>query len=361
MLATVLSPGGESASSYRWANDYPPTRFCGHPAVSGQRTLLPRRLSYPAEVALLAALYFVAAKLGLLAAVAQAVVSSAWPPAGLALAALLLLGVRYWPGIAIGAFLVNASAGVPLAGAAGIGVGNTLEAVVGALLLQRVARFRPSLERLRDVLALVLLAAALSTTVSATIGVASLWLSGAISPAAYGSLWFVWWSGDAMGVLVFGSLLLTWAATPRLREAPRRAVEALALVVLLVVLTDALFRLPFNYAYAIFPVVSWGEPGPAADLCGAAGRDGPSGRGPHDGARNSAAGVDRIGGALSGAVREQPKPSFRLYPRHVGAARRQRGRGRPVRLHARRISGDDPRGDASARRRARPARPRCQV
>ena len=225
--------------------------------MSGQRTLLPRRLSYPAEVALLAALYFVAAKLGLLAAVAQAVVSSAWPPAGLALAALLLLGVRYWPGIAIGAFLVNASAGVPLAGAAGIGVGNTLEAVVGALLLQRVARFRPSLERLRDVLALVLLAAALSTTVSATIGVASLWLSGAISPAAYGSLWFVWWSGDAMGVLVFGSLLLTWAATPRLREAPRRAVEALALVVLLVVLTDALFRLPFNYAYAIFPVVSW--------------------------------------------------------------------------------------------------------
>ena len=104
-----------------------------------------------------------------------------------------------------------------------------------------------------------------------------------------------------------------------------------------------------------------GEPGPAADLCGAAGRDGPSGRGPHDGARNSAAGVDRIGGALSGAVREQPKPSFRLYPRHVGAARRQRGRGQPVRLHARRISGDDPRGDASARRRARPARPRCQV
>jgi two-component system cell cycle sensor histidine kinase/response regulator CckA len=228
-----------------------------HSPVSSQGTLLPRRFAYPAAVALLAALYFVVAKLGLLAAVAQAVVSSAWPPAGLALAALLLLGVRYWPGIAIGAFLVNASAGVPLAGAAGIGVGNTLEAVVGALLLQRVARFRPSLERLRDVLALVLLAAALSTTVSATIGVASLWLSGAISPAAYGSLWFVWWSGDAMGVLVFGSLLLTWSATPRLRESSGRAVEALALVVLLVVLTDALFRLPFNYAYAVFPVVSW--------------------------------------------------------------------------------------------------------
>jgi PAS domain S-box-containing protein len=208
-------------------------------------------------VALLAVLYFVVAKLGLLAAVAQAVVSSAWPPAGLALAALVLLGIRYWPGIAIGALLLNAASGVPLAGAAGIGVGNTLEAVVGALLLQRVARFRPSLERLRDVYALVLLAAGLSTTVSATIGVASLWLSGAISSASYDSLWFVWWSGDAMGVLVFGSLLLTWSATPRRRELSGRAVEALTLALVLMVLTGTLFRLPQSYVYAIFPVVSW--------------------------------------------------------------------------------------------------------
>ena len=227
------------------------------PIPSLSWALMPRSLPYPAAVAILAVLYFAIAKLGLLAAVAQAVVSSAWPPAGLALAALLLVGIRYWPAITIGAFLLNASAGVPLAGAAGIGVGNTLEAVVGALLLQHVARFRPSLERLRDVLALVLLAAVGSTVVSATIGVASLWLSGAINSASYSSLSLVWWSGDAMGVLVFGSLLLTWGATPRLREYGGRAVEALVLVVLLVVLTDALFRLPFNYAYAVFPVVIW--------------------------------------------------------------------------------------------------------
>jgi PAS domain S-box-containing protein len=217
----------------------------------------PRRIPYAAAVALLGVLYFATAKVGLLAAVAQEVVSSAWPPAGLALAALLLSGIRYWPGITIAAFLLNVSSGVPLAGAAGIGVGNTLEAVVGAVLLQRVARFRPSLERLQDVLALVLVAAALSTLVGATVGVTSLWVSGAISSASYGSLWFVWWSGDAMGVLVFGSLLLTWAATPGARQVPGRAVEATALGLLLVVLTGALFRLPYSYVYAIFPVVSW--------------------------------------------------------------------------------------------------------
>jgi len=217
-----------------------------------------RGLRYPVEVGLLAVVYFAAAKVGLVAAVAHGVVSSAWPPAGLALAALLLQGVRYWPGITIGAFLLNATSGVSLVGAAGISVGNTLEAVVGALLLQRVARFRPSLERLQDVLALVLLAAALSTAVSATIGVGSLLLTGAIPSTSFGRLWFVWWSGDAMGVLVFAPVLLTWITAPRVHEPPARAVEALTLVLILVVLTRVLFEIPFSYVYAIFPVVIWG-------------------------------------------------------------------------------------------------------
>src|SRR5437763_16559795 len=94
------------------------------------------RLRYPTGLAAVAAVYFGAAKLGLLAAVAQKVVSSAWPPSGVALAALLLLGLRYWPGIALGAFLLNWTAGVPLAGAAGIAGGNALEAVTAVWLLR---------------------------------------------------------------------------------------------------------------------------------------------------------------------------------------------------------------------------------
>jgi PAS domain S-box-containing protein len=208
-------------------------------------------------VALIAGLYFGAAKVGLLAAVAHGVVSSAWPPAGLALAALLLYGVRYWPGITIGAVLLNASTGVPLVGAVAIGAGNTLEAVAGALLLTRVARFRPSLERLKDVLALVALAAMLSTAISATVGVTSLWLSGAVGSGSLGPLWFVWWSGDAIGVLIVAPVILTWMAAPRGRVSLPRAVEALALFLILVFLTHVLFKTPFSYVYAIFPVVSW--------------------------------------------------------------------------------------------------------
>jgi two-component system cell cycle sensor histidine kinase/response regulator CckA len=217
---------------------------------------MPRRLPHPAAVALLALVYFSSAKLGLLAAVAHGVVSSAWPPTGVALAALLLGGVRYWPGIAIGAFLLNATAGVSVAGAAGIAVGNTLEAVIGALLLQRMARFLPSLERLQDVFALGV-AAALSTAVGATIGLGSLWLSGAIGLNSLGPLWFVWWSGDAIGALVVAPAILTWSTTPLLREPLRRAAEALVLLLMLVLVTAVLFRTAVSYVYAIFPIASW--------------------------------------------------------------------------------------------------------
>jgi len=216
-----------------------------------------RRLPYPAAVALLAVLYFGSAKLGLLAAVAHGVVSSAWPPTGVALAALLLAGVRYWPGIAIGALLLNATSGVSLLGAAGIAMGNTLEAVVGTLLLQRVARFRPSLDRLQDVLALVLLAGILSTAVSATVGVTSLLLSGSTPSTSVGRLWFVWWSGDAMGTLIVAPVFLTWLTTPRLREPLARAAEALTLLVILVALTSVLFLTRISYVYAVFPFAIW--------------------------------------------------------------------------------------------------------
>src|SRR5256884_4359356 len=168
------------------------------------------RWRYPLHIAAVAAAYFAAARIGLLAAVTQTVVSSAWPPSGVALAALLLLGLRLSPGIALGAFLLNWTAGVSAPGAAGIALGNTLEAVAGAWLLGRVLDFQPSLERVRDVIALVVVGALASTTLSATLGVGSLWASGAVPPGALRRLGVLWWAGDALGGVVVAPLLLTW-------------------------------------------------------------------------------------------------------------------------------------------------------
>ncbi len=214
-------------------------------------------MPYAAVVALLAALYFASAKLGFFAAAAHGVVSSAWPPSGIALAALVLLGVRFWPAVALGAFLANATSGVPVAGAAAIAAGNTLEAVAGTWLLAHVAGFRPALDRVRDVLALAGLAAIVSTTVSATIGVASLAASGAGASDRFATLWLSWWSGDAIGDLLVAPLMLTWATAARRMPTVREAAEALLLAAVTVALTIGLFEARFAYVYAIFPAVLW--------------------------------------------------------------------------------------------------------
>jgi signal transduction histidine kinase/integral membrane sensor domain MASE1/ActR/RegA family two-component response regulator len=221
----------------------------------------------------LAAVYFGAAKLGLSMAFVAEQVSAVWPPTGIALAAVLLFGYRVWPGIALGAFLANATTNEPLATACGIATGNTLEALVGAWLLRHLVGFSNALERLRDVVGFIVLAAGLSTTVSATIGITCLCLGGVQPWTAFGSLWWVWWLGDAMGALVMAPVLLTWApllysplTRGKIQEGwpPRRLVEALALVVGLVVTGAIVFtgRVTTDLgeaslAYSIFPFIIW--------------------------------------------------------------------------------------------------------
>src|SRR2546423_1812470 len=105
---------------------------------------------YCLRLAVVCGLYFGAAKAGLALAFANQSVTSIWPPTGLALAAVLIWGYRMWPAIAVGAFLANITTAGPLGAVLAIATGNTLEALVGVFLL-RVAGFRPSLERVRDV------------------------------------------------------------------------------------------------------------------------------------------------------------------------------------------------------------------
>jgi PAS domain S-box-containing protein len=189
------------------------------------------------------------------------VAAAVWPPTGIALAALVLYGYCLWPGIALAAFLVNLSVGVPVLVAAGMALGNTLEAVLGAMLLTRVVGFRPALDRLRDVLGLVVLAAGLSTLVSATIGVTSGWLGGVIPAATYGEAWRTWWLGDALGDLVVAPLLFVWSGCGRVALSRRWSAEAIVLLVVVGTLSLAIFdvltpTLPLAL-YLIFPALIW--------------------------------------------------------------------------------------------------------
>ena len=214
-------------------------------------------------IALLAAGYVVAGKLGLVITAVGGFATPVWAPSGLSLAALVLFGQRLWPGIALGALLVNLWAGASAGVALGISAGNTLEAVLGAYALGRVPGFDPGLGRLKDVLAL-LLAALLSTAVSATVGVSTLFLGGVLSRAELLATWRVWWVGDAVGDIVIAPLLM---AAPGLRDVlrdRRRLWEGVGIVLLGVVLGWLVFRVepstPLHLLVrpaSFFPLLVW--------------------------------------------------------------------------------------------------------
>ncbi len=226
--------------------------------------VLDKQRHYYSAIALLTVLYFLAAKLGLSLSVVGETVTLIWPPSGLALAALLLFGGRLWPGVALGALLVNASTDIPLWTAALIAGGNTLEALAGVYLLRRIDGFQPSLTRTKDVLGLVFLAAGVSTMVSASIGTLGLALAQVIPSHQIGATWLIWWLGDAMGDLVFAPALLVWGGLRQEAWPPRRLLEVLALTGILALAGHTIFGSPlgpanhsYPTAYLAFPFAIW--------------------------------------------------------------------------------------------------------
>ena len=139
-----------------------------------------------------------------------------WPPSGVALAAAIAFGPRVAPAIFLAAVASNATGDSSLPTAVGIAAGNALAAVTGAALLARV-RFVPSLRRVRDVVALAILGAALSTAVNATIGTATLLAGDVADPADLWAFWRVWWLGDLTGVLLVAPPLLLVLTHPAAR------------------------------------------------------------------------------------------------------------------------------------------------
>ena len=107
----------------------------------------------------LAVAYVIAAQLGFRVAFVAEQVTTVWAPTGIAQAALLLWGMSLWPAIWVGALVANASADAPLWVAAAVATGNTLEAVAAISILRRLPEFDPTLRRLRDVVAFIVVAA----------------------------------------------------------------------------------------------------------------------------------------------------------------------------------------------------------
>jgi len=202
------------------------TRRSDSDAVSAHGTLVP--------AAAIAIAYFATAKISLLLAIPPGYATAVWPPAGIALASVLLCGSRVWPGILIGSLLANIStsldptSSVTIARSIGIasivGAGAALQALGTAALIRRIAPRSIELTNERQVFAFFALAGPVGCVTNATIGVATLVASGAVPLSAAAFSWWTWWIGDSIGALIFAPLVLMWLERGHQWHARRLAV-----------------------------------------------------------------------------------------------------------------------------------------
>lgn len=223
------------------------------------------RRSYAPSIGLsllVAIVYFAAAELGLSLASVHENVTPIWPPTGIAIASLLIFGLRVWPGVFLGALAANLLTSIPLASTFGIAIGNTLEAVVAWSLLQRSKSWRKSFDSVGDVLTFVVYAAVLAPLVSATIGSLSLCFGDPAQWSSFGSLWLTWWMGDGFGALIVSPLLLSWSTSRKIDRGDIPEIASLFVLLLIVVLVvfGGWFPGPvktYPLAYLCLPCLLW--------------------------------------------------------------------------------------------------------
>lgn len=212
----------------------------------------------------LAAVYFAAGKLGLELAIVHTSATLVWAPSGIALAACLALGTWVWPAIFIAAFGVNVTTTGSVGTSLAIGLGNTLEPVMAAYLINRFANGSRSFETVRDVAFYTAVAAGLSPAVAATIGVTALAMGGLAQWSSYGPIWLTWWAGDAGSALVIAPVISLWIFPPPMRWTRPKILEAVAVTLATTLASVTVFgdALPLgarNYPvdFLCVPFVGW--------------------------------------------------------------------------------------------------------
>ena len=228
----------------------------------------------------IAIVYFLAAKLSLLSLNLGVEASPLWPPAGIAVAALLWRIRWAWVGIVVGSLCANHAIHAPWLLAISDTIGDTLQALLGAFLLQKIG-FRNSMKRLRDVLGFVGLVVLAVPLVGATISTVLAYGAGLIGRSQMPHNWGTLWIGDGMGVLVLTPLLLDWQingqAKGRIRwqktcrtarsifshrlnrklddrSLPRRSLEKLLMFGLLIIVSSVIFYSKIQLAIALYPL-----------------------------------------------------------------------------------------------------------
>ena len=211
----------------------------------------------PLGMVVVCLVYIALGKLGLSFAEVNPSASAIWIPTAVSLASFLIFGVRIWPAIFIGAFLVNFTTTGIIWTSVLISLGNTLEGFVGAYLVNKFAGGRKALNHTHDFYRFLILGVLISTMVSATIGVSTLVFGGLASWENYGQIWITWWLGDATGALIFTPVILFWAASRKLKLSFKKILESWALVGAVFVVTWVILHNSLSFSYFIIPLLVW--------------------------------------------------------------------------------------------------------
>jgi EAL domain-containing protein (putative c-di-GMP-specific phosphodiesterase class I)/integral membrane sensor domain MASE1 len=228
----------------------------------GWQIAVPWQAAQAARVALLALVYLAAARLSLSLAIPPGYATPVWPPSGLAVAAVLLLGKRIWPGIWAGAFAANLSVEASVFSAVVIACGNTIEALVAGALAGRWVAGGARFRRTEHVFGFIAIAA-LSACIAATLALVPLALGHALPLQSALRNWWTWWQGDFTGIILFAPLILSWSTREGAAWPAGRRTEAAAFALLLVATAVAISGdaashfVPFSLTFVALPYIIW--------------------------------------------------------------------------------------------------------
>jgi len=209
----------------------------------------------PAQVLLLAVVYFAAAKLALATAIPPGYATPIWPPSSIALAALLLWGRQLWPGIWLGSFVASATVEGALLASAVIATGSSVQGFAIAGLTERWLGVPRRFTQVREVLVFVGVIAA-GALIAPTVALLPLALIYPLRAPDLASNWWTWWQGDVCGMLIFTPLILSWTA-PGMSWTPRKVLEAVIFAVLVLAAGEIVFSQGFGRTFVMVPFIIW--------------------------------------------------------------------------------------------------------
>jgi signal transduction histidine kinase len=209
--------------------------------------------------------YFLAGRLGVGLILKPEGVAVFWPAAGISSGVLIALGRRArWPvaaGVIAATVVVHLLIADPLWDGLALGVCNAAEALIAAELISFYFGARFSLDRLRQVIGLL---------IAAIVGTALSGVGGAITYRLYAgpsaemlTSWQHWFASDAIGVIIVAPLVIGIATAIRRPPPQSELLEGAAALMALAVATGIVVVLPADFwetvlpIAALFPILLW--------------------------------------------------------------------------------------------------------